>query len=96
MTKVELYDPHPGLLGAVMPLPKPMKDLAASLDGVVLSLDEAIDRLTPMAESLGGRLEVVEKYQFISFRLGDVDNLPMHLYRLIRYKEAEIQNPGKK
>lgn len=89
MTKVELYDPHPGFLGAVMPLPRPMKDLAASLDGAILSLDEVIDRLTPMAESLGGRLRVVEKYQYISFQLGNEDDLPMHMYRLLRYREKE-------
>lgn len=89
MTKVELYDPHPGLAGVRFPLPREMKNLADSLDGVVLTLEEAIDRITPVAEELGGRVEIDEKYQHISFRVGDVHNLPMHGYRLIRYREQK-------
>lgn len=87
MTKVELYDPHPGFVGPAVSLPRKMKDLVDSLEGEILTLEEAIKRITPTAEVLGGRVEVDEKYQFISFQIGDEDNLPMHGYRLIRYRE---------
>lgn len=90
MTKVELYDPHPGIGGAALPLPKSLKELVDSLDGQVLTLEETIDRITPIAEGLGGRVEVHEKYQSISFQLRTGDNLPIHSYRLIRYRPHQL------
>ncbi len=88
MTKVRLYDPHPGFAGAV-PLPRRMKELADSLDGNVLTLEDAIEKITPVAESLGGRIEIVEEdHQYILFEMSGLPDYVMHVYRLIRYEDA--------
>ncbi len=84
--KVELYDPHPGFAGAAIPLPRLMKDAADKLNGQQMTLEEAVKQLTEPAEKIGGTIEIVEKYKFIGFRLGDIERPPYHFFRLIRYK----------
>jgi hypothetical protein len=86
MTKlVELYDSHPGFAGAMVPLPKPMKEIADILCGEKMTLEEAIEKISPVAELIGGTVGVVEKYNYISFRFGKER---VHFYRLIRYRES--------
>ncbi|MBI5398587.1 hypothetical protein HZB03_03930 [Candidatus Woesearchaeota archaeon] len=83
--KVLLYDPHPGFMGAAIPLPEPMKKIARQLEGKVMSLEETIEMISPVATEAGGTLEIVEKYKFIGFRVKERSGRE-HYFRLIRYK----------
>ena len=83
--KVELYDPHPGFAGAAVPLPRPMKDAADELNGQSLILEDVLANLSPIADEVGGTLGIVEKYNFIGFRIKEKSGRE-HFYRLIRYK----------
>lgn len=85
MTKVQLYDPHPGFAGAAIPLPSKMKEL----DGKTLTLEDAIKKMTPIADSLGGRVRAIEDHQFILFEIGGAPDHVKHVYRLIRYRTCE-------
>jgi hypothetical protein len=86
MTKlVELYDPHPGFAGAFVPLPKPMKEVADILCGQKMTLEEAIEKITPASELIGGTVGVVEKHKYIFFKFGKERK---HYYRLIQYRES--------
>jgi len=78
------YDPHPGFLGAAVPLPEKMKEAAEQLSGKVISLEEAIGFLTPIFEAIGGTL--VEGNNFILFMIQESSGIK-HCYRLIRYRE---------
>ncbi|MBS3085184.1 hypothetical protein J4225_00680 [Candidatus Pacearchaeota archaeon] len=77
----ELYDPHPGSKGALMPLPKEMQDVAKRLNGKRMTLEEALAQLEPFAKKTCGKVEAVFKYSFISYIQGP------HHYRLLRFKE---------
>ena len=82
--KVKLYDPHPGFLGAILPLPKPMKDLADRLNGKVMDLEECLKFIKKEAEKYkNGRADVCEDNKIIFFNYGP------HLYRLLRYLPKE-------
>lgn len=97
--KVELYDPHPGFAfaGALLPLPKSMKQAADKLEGQSKTLEETLKILNPLAKELNGQVEVVDEYKFISFEFetegeGEI-SFPFaipgkrrHYYRLLRYK----------
>ena len=93
---VRLYDPHPGFAGAAVPLPKAMKDAADKMDGKRMMLEEAVEKLSSVAKKVGGKIELVEEYNYIGFSmrargstfspfLGNIQYLS-HNYRLIRYK----------
>jgi len=83
--EIKLYDPHPGIGGALLPLPKPMRDIAEKLNGQSMSLEEVIKMISPVAEKVGGKVAVVEKHGYISFQIKDSHNR-IHLYRLLCYK----------
>ncbi|MBI4738975.1 hypothetical protein HY772_05450 [Candidatus Woesearchaeota archaeon] len=83
--EVLLYDAHPGFAGAVIPLPYHMKKIARQLEGKVMSLEETIEIISPIANEAGGTLEIVEKYKFIGFRVQGASGRE-HYFRLIRYK----------
>jgi hypothetical protein len=82
--QVKFYNPHPGFGGALLPLPTSMKRLADSLDGQVMTLEQAIEKLTPAAKELDGILGIVEEYRYIGF---EFRKDMTHSYRLIDYEE---------
>jgi len=84
--KVELYDPHPGFGGAVVPLPKIMKDLADGLNGKVMSLETVLDEISLTAKKSGGYTRLVEEHEFIAFGYKEQSGRE-HFFRLIRYKK---------
>ena len=83
---VELYSPHPGFSGALVPLPKSMKEIANALDGQTMTLEEAMKKITPVAEKLGGSVETPKNHKFISFEFGG--RTVTHSYRLIKYRKV--------
>lgn len=84
--KFTFYDPHPGFSGASAPLPYAMKKAVDGLDSQMLSLDEVIAKLQPIAENLGGTLKIMEKKKYINFTMKDDGRHLIHIYRLICYK----------
>ncbi|MBN2052044.1 hypothetical protein JW756_00915 [Candidatus Woesearchaeota archaeon] len=83
--KVKLYNPHPGIGGALLPLPKPMKDIADKLNRKSMSLDKAIEMISQVAKKVGGQVAVVEEHKYIRFQIKEPNNY-VHVYRLICYK----------
>lgn len=83
---VELYSPHPGFGGALVPLPKSMKEIANALDGQTMTLEEAMKKITLVAEKLGGSAEISKNYEFISFEFGG--RTVTHSYKLIKYRKV--------
>jgi hypothetical protein len=43
---VTFFDPHPGLMGALAPIPEPVRLLAQELDGKTLQLEDALQRIS--------------------------------------------------
>lgn len=83
--RVTLYEPHAGHpqyghRGAIATLPKPMREIVAELNGQSMTLEDAIKKIAPIADDLGGEIEIVEEYKIIWFSHGP------HTYRLLRYK----------
>lgn len=104
MVKVKLYDSHPGFGGAVIPLPPKIKELADSLDGEIIDLEEAVKNLEDSVRAVefehyktaGKIYEIVnsEEHNFIGFSIkrGQTE----HFFRLIRYEEINHEEKEKK
>ncbi len=75
------YDPHPGLRGAVLPIPLEVKKVAGRLNGKTLSLREALSKIR---EVTTGKVEVVGGCDYISLDI-TTDHL-RNFYCVIRYK----------
>jgi len=76
------FAPHPGFMGAAIPIPAPVRKVAEELDGQTMPLREAVARL----EAVGiGTVEVVAKYGYIALLVGG-NGRAEHLFRVIRYK----------
>ena len=84
--KVTFYDPHPGYMGAIIPLPKPMKEIADMLNGQEMNLEEAVEAIESMAGQFNESVvKVVEESNWILFKFEDGIGRT-HGYRLLRYK----------
>ncbi len=75
------YDPHPGLMGAISPIPADVKRVAKELDGKTMTLSRALAKIR---EVTNGKVELVPKYEYISLDI--VINGLRNFYRVIRYK----------
>jgi hypothetical protein len=85
--KVKFYDPHHGFKGTAVRLPEPMRKIAKSLDNKVMTLDEAVGRISPVAEKVGGSIQIVYQGGFILFEFKEA-NGSIYGYRLIRYERV--------
>ena len=92
---VLLHDPHPGIAEALIALPEPMKDCIDSLNLKIMPLEEAVIKIELVANELSGKVEVVENYQYIGFRIirrdvtpGKINSKKEHYFRLLRYQEV--------
>lgn len=87
-TTAAFYDPHPGLLGAVVPIPSAVKRIANALNGKTLPLREAVAQLQAVTR---GRIEVVSSsgHQYIRLWIpGDGRPYLGHCFRVIRFREV--------
>lgn len=82
--KVEFYDPHPGLGGALVPLPTNMRRLAQYFDGKQEYLEDAVKQIQEEAKRCGGDARAVESHHYVefAFRTGP----QAHHFRLLRYR----------
>lgn len=87
--KVILYDPHPGIGGAVIPLPEPLRRVAHELDGQTLTLEEAVQRFNAVANKKSGVVKLGE--YCILYLLGHNygGQRSIHGWRLLRYRLAD-------
>ena len=82
--EVDFYDPHPGLAGALVPLPTAMQNVAYELDGKRMTVREALEIAGSEAKKLGGTVDVVFGHRMITFEYSTGSFA--HGYRLIRFK----------
>ena len=100
--QVELFDPHPGSLGAAIRLPGPILRKVTELAGKIMDLDEAVKLIQEAADKCVGKeafyAAKVEAHDskfdgadgYISVRLRETEEkYPCHSFRAIRYKEKE-------
>lgn len=84
-TKVKLYDPHPGLMGATMRLYQPVVDVLKELNGKTMTLEDTVKTIEKVTKKYGGKVEVVDGLNFISYRIGQEGSIG-HLFRLLKYE----------
>ena len=83
-TPQTFYNPHPGFLGAAIPIPPAVKRVAHKLNGQTLSLREALKRLRAVTK---GELSVViVDINFIMLVLKTGRNIIRHSFRVICFK----------
>jgi hypothetical protein len=80
--KIRLYDPHPGLAGAIVRLPKNMKSIVDELNGKSMTLNEVIGMLDPIAKHLDGKIGLHSDYIGFKFKSGPL----IHSYKLWGYE----------
>lgn len=77
------YDPHPGVGGAAVPLPLPLKVVADGLAGKNLSVALAIEILKAVAPTAEVDDLADKGILMLKFHFG---NGGMHAWRIIRYR----------
>ena len=84
--KVKFYDPHPGFGGALKPLPMSMINIARELDGKKMTLEEAMEKISPIARRIDkGEIGIVDDMNYICFEFKS--GIFTHYYCLIKYKK---------
>ena len=81
--KYEFYDPHPGLAGAVIPIPEPVRKVANELVGQTMTLQEALEKIKAVTD---GNVSVVERHNFIGLEIEEAETNRRHSFRVIRFK----------
>lgn len=76
------FDPHPGLMGASIPIPLRVKRVADQLNGKTMTLREALDEFK---ETTDGEFTVREGAIFLKIK-GDGVMYMWHLWRVIKYR----------
>ena len=76
------FDPHPGLAGAMIPIPEAVRKVANNLNGKSMTLREAVARIQAVTK---GTIRVVERYKFIYLELPGSGGI-RHGFRVIRFK----------
>lgn len=75
------YDPHPGLMGALFPIPAEVKKVAYELSGKTMVLGKALTKIRAVTN---GKVELVPRYNFISLDI--IISGFRNYYRVIRYR----------
>jgi hypothetical protein len=79
----EFYAPHPGVGGAAVRLPRPIKAVADGLAGKRMSVSEAIGLFRAVAPTAEIEDIAREKFIMLKFHFG---NGGMHAWCVIRYR----------
>jgi len=75
------YEPHPGMLGAVYPIPGPVQKVAHELDGKTLTLREAVEKIKAVTS---GEVKVRKDCILLHIGIqGGVENM----WRVVRFKD---------
>ena len=99
--RVRFFDPHPGMAGAVVPLPLVMKKAVDELSGKELTLDQGAEQLQDAGKCLLGIVDIgirsvpkLEKTKLMDSDFMDgwismMWTLPdgrVHVFRLLRFR----------
>jgi hypothetical protein len=76
-------DPHPGFMGAAIPIPEPVRLAANDLAGRTMRLADAIAALKAVTD---GEVWAVAQYRYIGLRIKEPSGREHH-FRVIRYLE---------
>ena len=76
------FDPHPGLAGAIVPIPEAVKKVANNLNGKSMTLREAVARIKAVTK---GTVRVVDRFEFIYLEHTESNGV-QHGFRVIRFK----------
>lgn len=74
------HDPHPGFLGASIPIPERVRQMAAWFDGKKMSVPEVLAKFRAVADG-----QVEDRGGWISLHLGKPGGTE-HVFRVIRYR----------
>jgi hypothetical protein len=87
---MKFFDPHPGMMGAAVPLPEKVRKLAASLDGkreTVRSVLARVKKASPKGFDVGARSGCIMLYSSPTTGAGGHEfEFPQHCWRVLRYK----------
>jgi len=77
----EFYDPHPGLAGAIVPIPEPVRIAAVELCNQKISLNKAVGKIRAVTT---GEVEIDSEYKNINLKIrqGGLE----HNFLVIRYR----------
>jgi hypothetical protein len=78
------YDPHPGLMGAIIPLPSVLKDAVDKLDDKTLDLNTVLKSLKELGSSIGAEVENRKDMIVATMRKDGY----IHSWRLIFYRDV--------
>ena len=73
------FDPHPGFIGATIPIPTAVKNIADKLNGKCMPLREAIDSLKTVTDGI-----LTIKSDWIALEISESDG-KKHVFRVIRF-----------
>lgn len=76
----EFFDPHPGFVGASIPIPSKVKRVADELNGKSVSLREAINKIQAVTNG-----KVLLRDKWIALELHETDGT-RHSFRVIRFR----------
>jgi len=94
--RVELYDPHPGFAGALVPLEGKLVAAVDSLSGAVMELKKAENTIKIIAEAVyGSSCEVVSTDNCIILKIYEKQSYPRHTFRVLKYKNFDESLPIK-
>lgn len=76
----KFFDPHPGIAGAAIPIPEPVRLVANKLNGKTMTLRKAVEIIKSATD---GDVRVVKEYSYIALliRRGNIE----HMFRVIRF-----------
>ncbi len=79
----EFYDAHPGIGGAIVPLPKEVKKVADEMSGKTTTLQEALGKIKSVTN---GKVETDMSHNFIRLEIRDLATDLVHGFRVIRFR----------
>lgn len=89
--KKYFFDPYPLFIGAVIPLPAPLRNASENLNGKTLTLRKALTQIKQSAGSLPVKIALVKEFDHkygdpgvILLKLNQ-SSMTTHMFRLIRF-----------
>lgn len=80
------FDPHPGLAGAIIPIPSTVKRVANELNGSKTSLRDAIKKIKAVTT---GKVDIYKNCITLETRCTTPFGLATNYFRVIRFKSAK-------
>lgn len=82
------FDPHPGLAGAIIPIPGAVKRAADKLNNTKTSLRDAISKIKAVT---GGNVKIYKDCIILEIKCDTPFGLATNYFRVIRFKSVLTQ-----